>query len=117
MRRLGLAFLIIASLWGRPAKAGEVASTLGDYASAGAGIGALLGTAAATIPYLQSKQPYDFFTGAGVGLLSGSVVGLILGMVDVATPPADQATGFLPVQGLNVAFSPQAAQVTWTQSF
>ena len=35
----------------------------------------------------------------------------------VATPPADQATGFLPVLGLNVAFSPQAAQVTWTQSF
>lgn len=97
------------------AQAGEVGSTLGKYASAGAGVGALLGAAAATIPYLQSKEPYDFLTGAGIGMLGGSVAGFVLGMVDVANP-APEAAAQAP-QGLYLAWTPLQTRVTWSTSF
>ena len=99
-----------------PAGAGEVGSTLGKYASAGAGIGALLGSAAATIPYLQSKQPYDFLTGAGIGMLGGSVTGFILGMIDVANPAPEQPAALAP-HGLFLAWTPRQAEVAWSTSF
>jgi hypothetical protein len=117
MRALLVALLIAGSL-ARPARAGEVGYTLGSYASAGAGVGALLGSAAATIPYLQSHQPYDFLTGAGIGLLGGSVVGFILGMVDLANPAAEQAQPQAALApALFLALTPQKAELTWSRTF
>jgi hypothetical protein len=115
MRAFLLALLMVLSSAGAT-RAGEVGSTLGRYASAGAGVGALLGAAAATIPYLQSKQPYDFLTGAGIGLLGGSVAGFILGMVDVANPVPETAAS-LPVHGLQLALSPVEAKLAWSTTF
>jgi hypothetical protein len=115
MRALLAALLIAVSL-GSPARAGEVGSTLGAYTSAGAGVGALLGSAAATIPYLQSKQPYDFLTGAGLGMLGGSVAGFILGMVDLANPAAEQPQAGRP-QGLFLALTPRQAELSWSTTF
>ncbi len=115
MRAFFLAVLLAASL-ASPGRAGEVGSTLGKYSAAGAGVGALLGTAAATIPYLQSKQSYDFLTGAGIGLLSGSVIGFILGMVDLANPAPEQARA-PQVEGLVLSFTPAQAQVAWIKVF
>jgi hypothetical protein len=83
-----LAALLSLSGW---VHAGPIGKTLGKYASAGAGIGALVGCAAATVPYLQSKQPYDFYTGAGAGLLAGASLGFLLGIVDVSTRDWDEA--------------------------
>jgi hypothetical protein len=116
MRALLAAVVLSMALLAGPARAGEVGSTLGAYSSAGAGVGALLGSAAATIPYLQSKQPYDFLTGAGIGLLGGSVAGFILGLVDLANPAAEQAQAAKP-QGLFLALTPRTAQLAWTTDF
>lgn len=117
MRAWLLALLLCFGLL-RGAQAGEVGSTLGKYASAGAGVGALLGSAAATIPYLQSKEPYDFLTGAGIGLLGGAVAGFILGMVDVANPaPIVETPQALKPTGLFVAWTPENARLSWTTSF
>lgn len=113
MRALLLALLLMLSV---TVRAGEVGGTLGKYSSAGAGVGALLGTAAATIPYLQSKQPYDFLTGAGIGLLGGSIAGFILGIVDVANPPQETALNRTP-EGLVLALSPLEAKVAWNLTF
>ena len=115
MRAWLLALILSFSLLGS-AQAGEVGSTLGKYASAGAGVGALLGSAAATIPYLQSKEPYDFLTGAGIGMLGGSVAGFILGMIDVANPAPEQPAAQAP-HGLFLAWTPNQAQVAWSTSF
>jgi hypothetical protein len=114
MRAFLLAVLVAFSSAGA-LRGGEVGSTLGKYASAGAGVGALLGSAAATIPYLQSKQPYDFLTGAGIGLLGGSVAGLILGMIDVANPVPEETNAALP--GLQLALTPLEARLAWTTTF
>ena len=117
MRTWLLTMLLCVGLLGS-ARAGEVGSTLGKYASAGAGVGALLGTAAATIPYLQSKEPYDFLTGAGIGLLGGSIAGFILGLVDVANPAPEQAAQAPQApEGLFIAWTPQRATMAWSTSF
>ena len=91
MRPLRIAFLaaFCLSLPGL-AQAGLIGKALGKYAAAGAGIGAFVGAAAATVPYLQSRQPYDFYTGAGAGLLAGASLGFMLGIVDVATRDWDE---------------------------
>lgn len=119
MRRLVLS-LFMAALAGfaLPAHAGEVGSTLGKYSIAGAGVGALLGSAAATLPYLQSKEPYDFLAGAGLGMLCGSGVGFILGMVDLANPGQEApAASLKPAEGFSLAWLPQSVHASWTLSF
>ena len=55
LRRAAFALLLCTAVLVAPAlHAGEVGKTLGKYSMAGAGVGALLGSAAATVPYLQS---------------------------------------------------------------
>ncbi len=119
MRRLALiSCLVLTALLARPAAAGEVGGTLGKYSVAGAGIGALLGSAAATLPYLQSKEPYDFLAGAGLGMLCGSGVGFILGMVDLANPgSAGVEAAQAKPDGFALAWQPKAVQASWTLSF
>lgn len=105
MRRLLLALLLIGLA--RGLAAGEIGSKLGGYASAGAGVGALVGAAAATVPYLQSHNAYDYYTGAGAGMLAGAGLGFLLGVLDVATTddsPAQAALGRL--DGLALAWQP-----------
>jgi hypothetical protein len=114
MRRALLVILLLAAAGSRTASAGEVGGTLGKYSVAGAGVGALLGSAAATLPYLQSKEPYDFLTGAGIGMLSGAGVGFILGVIDLANP-ADVAKA--PGEGFQVAWMPQAMQASYSFRF
>lgn len=91
MRLLRIA-LVLSFFAGLPGllQAGLIGKTLGKYAAAGAGIGAFVGTAAATVPYLQSRQPYDFYTGAGAGLLAGASLGFMLGIIDVSTRDWDE---------------------------
>lgn len=116
MRRIALLAILAACLsQSALLPAGEVGSTLGKYSVAGAGVGALLGSAAATLPYLQSKEPYDFLTGAGIGLLAGSTVGFILGIVDLAHPAQTAALG--PPEGLQLAWTPAAVEARWTVNF
>lgn len=119
MRRLALVFVLLVLAAGvRPLHAGEVGSTLGKYSIAGAGVGALLGSAAATLPYLQSKEPYDFLAGAGLGMLCGTGVGFILGIVDLANPGQDAAdTALGPPQGFSLALLPDSVHASWTLSF
>ena len=69
----------------QPGHCGKVGGTLARYCLGGAGVGALLGAASATIPYLNSHQGFDFVTGAGVGTLAGVSAGLIFGIIDLAT--------------------------------
>lgn len=114
MRRLGLILVLAALLAPRGSQAGEVGSTLGKYSIAGAGVGALLGSAAATLPYLQSQEPYDFLTGAGIGMLAGCGVGFILGIVDLANP-ADTAAA--PREGWSLAWQPQALSAAYSVRF
>jgi hypothetical protein len=111
---IALALLALA-LPAEPARCGEVGGTLGTYASAGAGVGALLGTAAATLPYLQSKQSFDFVTGAGIGMLVGCGAGFALGVVDLANRD-DDAFGD-PKPGLAVALLPGRVSARWTLRF
>jgi hypothetical protein len=115
MRRLAL-LLLLTAFAAQPLRAGEVGSTLGKYSVAGAGVGALLGSATATLPYLTSKEPFDFLTGAGVGMLAGAGVGFILGIVDLANP-ADVAAlpGTRP--GLDLAWSPAQVSAKYSFSF
>ncbi|HTB34810.1 MAG TPA: hypothetical protein VK842_08105, partial [bacterium] len=91
----------------------EVGTKLADYSSAGAGVGALVGAAVATVPYLQSNNPYDFYTGAGIGLLAGSGIGFILGCVDVASD--DTAQG--PRTGFQMACVPGGWRASYTLQF
>lgn len=114
MRRALIALCLLAGLAAGSLRAGEVGGTLGKYSVAGAGVGALLGSAAATLPYLQSKEPYDFLTGAGIGMLSGAGVGFILGIIDLANP-ADVAQA--PGDGFQVAWMPQAMQARYSFRF
>jgi hypothetical protein len=118
MRRLLLALPVaILCLTVRPALAGEVGGTLGKYSVAGAGVGALLGSAAATIPYLQSGEPYDFYTGAGIGLLAGAGVGFILGIVDLANPADVARAPGLPPEGLRLAWTLPSLRVDYSVRF
>jgi hypothetical protein len=114
MRRLwtllGLVLVLAAAT---QARAGEVGTKLADYSSAGAGVGALVGAAVATVPYLQSNNPYDFYTGAGIGLLAGSGVGFLLGCVDVASD--DSAQG--PRTGFQMAYVPGGWCASYTLLF
>ncbi len=115
LRRAAFALMLCAGLLVAPAlRAGEVGKTLGKYSMAGAGVGALLGSAAATVPYLQSKQPYDFLTGAGIGMLAGCGVGFILGVVDLANP-ADAAMA--PAEGWALAWQPQGMSAAYSVRF
>jgi hypothetical protein len=113
MRRLLLIAVLMTTL-ARPAMAGEVGGTLGKYSVAGMGVGALLGSAAATLPYLQSQEPYDFLVGAGLGMLAGAGVGFVLGMVDLANPAA---TAAVPSKGWALAWAPQRLQARYSLSF
>ena len=112
MRRLALLALFSLALAAR-AQAGEVGSKLAGYSSAGAGVGALVGAAVATVPYLQSNYSYDFYTGAGIGVLAGSGIGFILGTIDVASD--DTALG--PLKGLQVACAPGGWRASYTLFF
>jgi hypothetical protein len=114
MRRLSLLLALLLALGPVTLRAGEVGSTLGKYSVAGAGVGALLGSATATLPYLTSKEPFDFLTGAGIGMLAGAGVGFILGIVDLANP-ADAALA--PHEGFQVALQPQALQASYSFRF
>jgi hypothetical protein len=118
MRRaaLILSLSVLALAAPRLAQAGEVGGTLGKYSVAGAGVGALLGAATATLPYLSSKEPYDFFTGAGIGMLSGAGIGFILGVVDLANP-SDVAVAPGPPEGLDLAWTPQALRASYSFRF
>jgi len=112
MRRFALLALFTLALTAR-AQAGEVGSKLAGYSSAGAGVGALVGAAVATVPYLQSNNSYDFYTGAGIGLLAGSGIGFILGAIDVASD--DTALG--PRNGFQVACAPGGWRASYTLLF
>jgi hypothetical protein len=105
---LGLVLLLAAR-----AQAGEVGTKLADYSSAGAGVGALVGAAVATVPYLQSNNSYDFYTGAGIGLLAGSGIGFILGCVDVASDETAQG----PRTGFQMACIPGGWRASYTLLF
>ncbi len=108
MKLLRLLVIIFAFLVAVPrVHAGKIGSTLSNYALGGAGVGALIGTASATIPYLSSNNTWDFYTGAGAGILAGAGLGFIFGMIDLATeapeervaPQARQDGLFLAWQG------------------
>jgi hypothetical protein len=84
--RLLLAVLIMPlMLLPSQARAGKIGGTLARYVLGGAGIGAALGAAAATVPYLNDHQSFDFSVGAGGGAVAGAVGGLIFGIIDLAT--------------------------------
>jgi hypothetical protein len=112
MRRLWAVLALVLALAAQ-SRAGEVGSKLADYSSAGAGVGALVGTAVATVPYLQSGNPYDFYTGAGIGLLTGCGIGFILGCVDVATDDTAQVPG----TGFQMACVPGGWRASYTLLF
>lgn len=114
MRRLAMVLVVLAAA---PAlQAGEIGAKLATYASAGAGVGAVLGTAVATVPYLQSKEPYDFYTGAGAGMLAGASVGFLLGILDLATIPAEDAAA-PSLDGLKLALLPGGWVARYSKSF
>lgn len=108
---LALALVALLPVRGR---CGVVGDTMGAYATAGMGVGALIGSAAATLPYTQTKQPLDFLTGAGIGMVVGCGVGMILGAVDLANHE-DDAMG--PNPGLALAWTPHAMAASWTMRF
>jgi hypothetical protein len=112
MRRLWTVLALALALAAR-AQAGEVGTKLADYSSAGAGVGALVGAAVATVPYLQSKNSYDYYTGAGVGMLAGAGLGFLLGCVDVASD--DSAQG--PRTGFQMACLPGGWRASYTLLF
>jgi hypothetical protein len=112
MRRAWMVLALFLAL-ATQARAGEVGTKLADYSSAGAGVGALVGAAVATVPYLQSGNSFDFYTGAGIGLLAGSGLGFILGCVDVASD--DSAQG--PRTGFQMACMPGGWRASYTLVF
>ena len=92
-----LSLMVLGLALSGSARAGKVGDTVARYTLGGAGVGALLGAATATVPYLTSKQPFDFYAGAGVGTLAGAGVGFIFGIIDLVTEvPADQPAAMLP---------------------
>lgn len=115
MRRFSLVLLLCAAMLPSLVKAGEVGGTLGRYSVAGTGVGALLGSVAATLPYLQSKEPYDFLTGAGIGMVAGCGIGFILGLVDLGHPA--EKTAMSPPTGLSLAWTPVAMQAKYSLTF
>ncbi len=110
----GLLMAGFAGLRPSQLQAGKIGGTLGRYSLGGAGIGALLGTATATIPYLQSKETFDFITGAGAGAVVGAGVGFLFGIIDLATETAgDEEAAWMrpkPAEGL---FAFQAGTTTY----
>jgi len=105
MRHLLLALCLLAAARSLPA--GEIATKLSAYTSAGVGVGALVGAAAATVPYMNSHNAYDYYTGAGGGLLAGAGLGFILGVIDVATSSDESPQARLEqLQGLELAWQP-----------
>ena len=64
---------------------------------------------------MQSKQPYDFLTGAGVGMVVGCGLGLILGAVDLANEGDDALAG--PRPGLALAVMPRGMEASYTLRF
>lgn len=122
MKTLRLAVLLLFSaalLAPGSARAGKVGGTLARYALGGIGIGALLGAASATVPYLTDKQGFDFYVGAGAGSLAGVTAGLIFGIVDLATEQApDETTGFKQQDSAVFAFNAgPTTYLAWKTSF
>jgi|GEM_PF-2797091 hypothetical protein len=116
MRRLVLVLMLLAL--GRGLAAGEIGAKLSAYASAGAGVGALVGAAAATVPFMQSHNAYDYYTGAGGGLLAGAGLGFILGVIDVATASDDAPQASLDkLKGLAVAWQPGGMAASYSFTF
>jgi hypothetical protein len=101
MRRaaLILGFLALLAAPGTM-RAGKVGGTLARYCLGGAGIGGVLGAAVAAVPYLQDKQSFDFSVGAGAGALGGAGIGLIFGIIDLATEQAAPAEAKILNSGL-----------------
>jgi hypothetical protein len=105
MRKLlGLLLLTIA-LSAAPGLRAETRCTLESYALDGTVLGGLVGCVAATVPYLNDQQGFDYVVGAGVGAVSGAVFGLILGSLDVASQRSQAASTPDP-QNLRLSLAP-----------
>ena len=123
MKRALLVFALVLSylMPGAALRGGVVGSTLGRYSLGGAGIGALLGSATATVSYLNSRQPFDFLTGAGAGCAVGAGVGLIFGIIDLATmkdeAPAEGQQGSVPMSGVFAFSAGSANYLAWKTVF
>jgi len=119
MKRLRIVILSLAMLaWAQAAQAGKVGSTLSNYTLGGAGVGALLGTAAATIPYLSSNNAYDFYTGAGAGILAGAGLGFIFGIIDLATAaPEERIAPEARKEGLFLAWQGERSYLIYCARF
>jgi len=106
-------------LLSKPAWCGEAGKTFAGYALGGAALGALLGSAGATVPYLNDKQSFDFLVGAGGGALAGSVTGLILGIFDVASSKnqSQTTTDLKRTEGPYVVVTSSAAFLIWNKPF
>ena len=111
--------MLMLGLLPQNAVAGKVGGTMARYSLAGAGIGALLGAASATIPYLSDHQSFDFSVGAGAGAAGGAVCGLIFGIVDLATDQGTEAEASRPRQrdGLFAFNAGPATYLAWKMTF
>ena len=58
--------------------------TVSEYLAGGTGIGALIGTVVAVIPYMRDGDPEDFTVGAGLGGLIGASLGLTFAVLDIS---------------------------------
>ena len=67
----------------------ETGFTTSTYVLGGSGIGALLGTVVAILPYLNDGKGKNFSIGMGVGSLVGASVGLGLAIVEINSNPSD----------------------------
>lgn len=118
--RAGLAvFVLCLALMPLQARAGKVGGTMARYALGGAGIGALLGAAAATVPYLSDKQSFDFSVGAGAGALAGAACGLIFAIVDLSTETAGDVEASRPArtEGLFAFHAGPTTYLAWKATF
>ncbi len=120
-KRIGrvLAAGVLLGAWSacRPAAAAQTGALMARYTTGGAALGALLGSVSATIPYLNDKQSFDFVVGGGAGALAGCGVGLILGMVDVATRTDLSNNPAVPLSGPSVMLEQGATFVVWNRAF
>jgi hypothetical protein len=99
--------------------AGKIGGTLARYCMGGAGVGAVLGAITATVPYLNDKQPFDFAVGAGAGALTGVGVGLIFGIVDLATDQDESQPTALRqnLEGIYAFNSGSKTYLAWKKTF